>query len=147
MWPKFAQIYWYYEIDQVSRSNLIPKYPDSVEWFLIGSHFSKQWSDQNYDQAPHGTDKEQDLSFQKFKWLVSKAARIMCFCYAHKRDSHNTPTPPPPHPHTQWQISNGLNDILKMLHMSQASTHTHTHTNIHKYATTTHRDTALQIFG
>ena len=46
-----------------SRSKMIPKYPDLVEWFLIDRHFSKQWSDHNYDHAPHGTGKEQDLSF------------------------------------------------------------------------------------
>ena len=34
---------------------MIPKYPDSVEWFLIDGHFSKQWSDYNYDHGPHGT--------------------------------------------------------------------------------------------
>ena len=43
---------------------MIPKYPDSVEWFLIDRHFSKQWSDYNYDHGPLGTCKEQDLSFQ-----------------------------------------------------------------------------------
>ena len=37
---------------------MIPKYPDSVEWFLIDRHFSNQWSDYNYD---HGTCKEQYL--------------------------------------------------------------------------------------
>ena len=35
-----------------------------VKWFLIGKHFSKQWLDHNYDNAPHGTGKEQDLSFE-----------------------------------------------------------------------------------
>ena len=43
---------------------MIPKYPDSVQWFLIDGHFSKQWSDYNYDQGPRGTCKEQDLLFQ-----------------------------------------------------------------------------------
>ena len=43
---------------------MIPKYPDSVERFVIDRHFSKQWSDHNYDHTPHGTGKEQDLSFQ-----------------------------------------------------------------------------------
>ena len=43
---------------------MISKCPDSVEWFLIDRHFSKQWSDHNYDHGPHGTCKEQDLSFQ-----------------------------------------------------------------------------------
>ena len=43
---------------------MIPKYPDFVEWFLIGRHFSKQWSDHNYDFALHGTGKEQGLSFE-----------------------------------------------------------------------------------
>ena len=43
---------------------MIPKYLDSVEWFLIERHFSKQWSDHNnYDKAPHRIH-EQDLSFQ-----------------------------------------------------------------------------------
>ena len=41
---------------------MIPKYPDSMEWFLIDRHFSKQWSD--HDNAPHSTCKEQDLLFQ-----------------------------------------------------------------------------------
>ena len=43
---------------------MIPKYPDSVEWFLIDRHFSKQWSDYKYDHGPHGTSKEQDPLFQ-----------------------------------------------------------------------------------
>ena len=34
---------------------MIPKYPNSVEWFLIDRHFSKQLSDQNDDHGPHGT--------------------------------------------------------------------------------------------
>ena len=39
---------------------MIPKYPDSVEWFLIERHFSKQWA----DNGPHGTCKEQYHLFQ-----------------------------------------------------------------------------------
>ena len=36
-----------------STSKMIPKYPDSVEWFLIDRHFfSKQWSDPG--AAPRG---------------------------------------------------------------------------------------------
>ena len=107
---------------------MIPKYPDLVQWFLIGRHFSKQWSDHNYDHAPRGTGKEQDLSFE-----------MACFqgCTDHvlllrtQTDTHNT--------HTQWHVSSGVNDILKMLHKSQAFfTYIHTkttqpwpHTNIH----------------
>ena len=45
-------------------SKMIPKYLDSVEWFLIDRHFSKQWSDHNFDPAPHGTGRKQDLSFE-----------------------------------------------------------------------------------
>ena len=74
MWTKFDHIYWYHEIKYLSRSKLIPKYPDLVEWFLIDRHISKQWSDYNYDHGPHGTRKEQDLLFY---WLGLKAARIM----------------------------------------------------------------------
>ena len=43
---------------------MIPKYPDSVEWFSIDRHVSKQWSDHDCDHGPHGTCKEQDLLFQ-----------------------------------------------------------------------------------
>ena len=62
MWTKFDKIW-----DRVTfyRSKMIPKYPDSVKWFLTDRHFSKQWSDYNYDNAPHSTcEEEQDLSFQ-----------------------------------------------------------------------------------
>ena len=38
---------------------MTPNYPG----FLIDRHFSKQWSDHNNDRAPHGTGKEQDISF------------------------------------------------------------------------------------
>ena len=64
---------------------------------------------------------------------------MSCFCYARQqtRTTH-TPTPPPT---TQWQISNGLNDILKMLNKSQVL-YTHTHTLF--YANMT--DSALQVF-
>ena len=36
----------------------MPKHPDLVGWFLIGRHFSQQWSYHNYDFALHGTGKE-----------------------------------------------------------------------------------------
>ena len=47
------------DIMRFSRRKFIPKYLDFVEWYLIGSHFSKQWSDHNYEFVLHGTGNEQ----------------------------------------------------------------------------------------
>ena len=55
MWPKFDQVYWYmyHEIGYLSRSTMIPKFPDSVEYGRITIMI-----------ILHVTSMEQDLSFQ-----------------------------------------------------------------------------------
>ena len=95
---------------------MVPKYPDSVEWFLIDRHFSKQCSDHNYDNAPHSRLHVRN-KISRFKWLVPKAARIIgrhntssTFLNTHTRNNANTW-------HQKPQIfKDFLNDMLKMLH-------------------------------
>ena len=97
---------------------MIPKYPNLVEWFLIGCHFSKQWSDHNYDV--HGTCNEQDLAFERLHGSFSDSAMRT----NRHRDTQNAYTYTHAHTHTR----------------THARAHTHTHTHIHTY-TYTHTNT------
>ena len=95
-------------------SNLIPKHPDLVEWFLIGRHSFKQWSDHNYDFALHvyGTGKEQDLSFEMacFQGCADYFVLLLCA----QTDSETRNTHPPTHTHTHTQTHKHNDRLVKV---------------------------------
>ena len=98
---------------------MIPKYPDSVERFLIDRHFSKQWSNHNYDHAPHCTCiKEQALSFQMacFQGYMDHVVLLPCT----QVDTHKNNTHLNSHAHKQASAH-----TCKHAHTAQ----THTHQN------------------